>query len=323
MHHAPGTSASRPTSHGNDLRRQSAVGRTNHPGNRPAVGFAMQIALACLMLAMLAGIVERVESRTDWKYRLLSIPLRSDARLARVDDDLQLVGIPGSQARPRAVEFGDPGFRVPWTDCDSLARDVLGGDPAVVHLPYTDFSDAQMHLISRAPTLRSLILDGTQITDAGLRQLQSLQNLENLSLAGTRISDQGIEVISRLRSVRYLNLADTRISSRGLERLAGPDRLEVLNLSRTPIDGAGLGHLQAISTLQLLILEDLPLDDDCVAVLCRLKSLRGLHLRRTGITEIQISRLASLPRLDDCLINGNFLGRRELNALEKRDRSSF
>jgi len=313
MDHRPRCSLSHRNASLRDLRQPSVFGRLIRFG----IGYALPAVLTCVILAVIASAIDRIDHRLEWKHKLLSIPMQPGARVVVVGDDLQLVNIRGMPEQPRGVEFDDSRFALPLAGCQDLTGDLISGDPAVVHLPFTELTDAHMPLIADAPTLRSLILDGTGVTDAGFKQVPRLRLLKNLSLAGTRIGDPSIEVISRFSSLRYLNLSGTRISSRALEQLAGLHQLEILNLSRTAIDARGLACLRTNPKLILLRLDDIPLDDDCIAALCTLTSLRGLHLRGTGINRVQLKQLASLQQLDECYLDGDILRGRALEALRK------
>jgi Leucine Rich repeat len=314
MHQARQPSHSRRFAEPHDLRQPSVLGRKNRPG----IGYPLPAALICLVLFALAGMVDRVHHRLEWKFKLLSIPLLPGARVFPVDDDAQFVGIPGMAQQPRGIEFDDSRFSPPLVGVEGVTPELIWGDPAIVHLPFTRFTDAHMPLIADAPTLRSLILDGTEISDAGLDHLPCLRRLKNLSLAGTRIGDRSIDVISRYSSLRYLNLSGTRISNRALELLADLNGLEILDVSHTAIDARGLARLRTIPKLTFLRLDDIPLDDDGIAALCTLKSLRGLHLRGTGINDNQLRQLASLQQLDECFVDGNIQRGRALDDLRKK-----
>jgi hypothetical protein len=311
MQRAPRSCGSRLSADLSELRQLSVASR-----RRPiAFGALRQASLTCLLLVTIVGGASRVHRRLDWKFTLLSIPLRSDARAADVDDNLQLVSIPGAPEQARSVEFDDSASGLTPAGCDEVFRDLFWGDPAVVHLPYCELTDAHVAIISQAPTLRSLILDGTRITDTGIQQLRPLQQLEYLSLGGTAISDKSLDIVGRFPELRFLNLSETRISNRALEHLTHLRRLEILNLTRTAIDPRGLTDLQAMSKLVSLRLDDVPLDDESVAGLCTIRSLNVLSLRRTGITRSHLAQLAACLSLDQCIVDSGILCRHDLDAL--------
>ena len=87
-------------------------------------------------------------------------------------------------------------------------------------LPFTGYQDeglknADMPLLSKLKSLKSLNLMGTEITDEGLKAIGDLKNLERLNLKSCWIEGHGLRHLAQLKNLKELDLG--RITALGEE----------------------------------------------------------------------------------------------------------
>lgn len=84
----------------------------------------------------------------------------------------------------------------------------------------TKVTDQGVHYLRDMRTLRSLVLDETEITDAALEDVGRLTELtEWLGLVRTKITDRGLPHLTGLKKLREVNLIGTSVTSEGLRSL--------------------------------------------------------------------------------------------------------
>lgn len=122
-------------------------------------------------------------------------------------------------------------------------------------------------------TLSQLDLSETGCTDAGIAGVSALQGLTNLNLQKTQVTDAGLVHLKGLSKLRYLLLPQKGIKGPGMEHLAGLTDLWTLEIQQCPeFTGEGLEHLSGTS-------------------------ITSLDLRRTGITDAGLAKIAELTKL--------------------------
>lgn len=176
-------------------------------------------------------------------------------------------------------------------------------------------TDRSLDALSGLVELRKLNLDQCDlITDEGLTSLEDLINIEELSLGWCRlISDDGLEILAnqpnRSQVLRTLRLARCSITDDGLEHLEKLERLEHLDLNGC----VNIGSAELGETLGKLIhLTSLDVSY-CPGILRsswqgKINALKSLELCYAGVQDNHLSRLRSLPNLeelnlDSCIIS--------------------
>ncbi len=168
-------------------------------------------------------------------------------------------------------------------------------------------TDAQLAVIGRVKSLKSLELNHAGVTDNAMVHLAALKELRHLSLAGcNRVSDAGIARLSDLKHLEELYLDKINLTSKGLARLAGLTALRGLSLRDTKIDDAGIGHLGKLKSLFSLELDSTSVSDTGLNSLASLPSLVVLSVFDTRVTKDGIARLRQkAPRIEVASERGN------------------
>ena len=137
----------------------------------------------------------------------------------------------------------------------------------------------------------------TEITDAGLDQFKELPSLKQLVLNGTNVTDAGLGSLKGMR-LTYLGLAEAQISDVGLEKLTGLPQVECLDLSRTGITDAGLQYIIGMAHLSYVNLHLTNVTDDGLEQLKGMSQLTQLNLNNTGITDAGLKHLEGWKQLE-------------------------
>ena len=176
-------------------------------------------------------------------------------------------------------------------------------------------TDRSLDALAGLVELRKLNLDQCDlITDEGLTSLEDLINIEELSLGWCRlISDDGLDILAnqpnRSQVLRTLRLARCSITDDGLEHLEKLEILEHLDLNGC----VNIGSAELGETLGKLIhLTSLDVSY-CPGILRsswqgKINALKSLELCYAGVQDNHLSRLRSLPNLeelnlDSCIIS--------------------
>lgn len=191
----------------------------------------------------------------------------------------------------------------------------LGACTNLKHLSLWDFKTTPdaLKVVGTFKSLEFLAL-GSTTGDAGLEHLTGLENLQSLQLPASAVSDRGLKEIGRLKSLRHLNVTQTKITAAGLKHLAGL-RLDHLEVNRAILTDETLQFLRDQNLLHALgntknkrgaTLDDVifinldkaPITDASIPHLTAMKSLQGIWLRDTGVTEKGLAELRrSCPKL--------------------------
>ncbi|MCA8992932.1 MAG: leucine-rich repeat domain-containing protein [Planctomycetaceae bacterium] len=184
--------------------------------------------------------------------------------------------------------------------------------------------DRSLRHLSDSRELTTLRLDGNPIAGDGLLHLTACKRLKHLSLGSCSLTDEGLQQLPSLPALEVLNLYNNQIGDAGLAHLtkARFPKLNCLILSRTDVTAEGLAGLAdfegqlhigelRLSDNDLKFLEQSPgivtvtlfrnkLTDNSAERLAKLKHLKWLDVRQTGITEEGVQAIkAALP---DCVV---------------------
>lgn len=175
--------------------------------------------------------------------------------------------------------------------------------------------------IGQATTLKRLSLRESAVTDADLAALSHLAQLEWLDLQKTSVC-RGVSVVEQMPHLRYLNLSYTKVDDAALESVGRCAMLDELWMSEVKISDAGVRHLRNLEKLRVisfagqvtavgvqhlvnlrqlksLCLLDVRLDHESVGVLCGMKQLEDISLRKENIAASDLSFLRkSLPKCE-------------------------
>jgi hypothetical protein len=172
-----------------------------------------------------------------------------------------------------------------------------------------------LKVIASFKSLETLRL-GPTTADAGLDELAALPRLQVLELYGSGVTDAGLEQIGRIKSLRRLNVTGTKVTAAGLKHLRG---LSLTRLDLSPalltdealqdwrdkkmvhtlgIARGKVGKLASDEDIVFLILAKAPITDSSVKLLAEMKTLTGVDLSGTRVTEKGVAELkAALPKL--------------------------
>lgn len=189
----------------------------------------------------------------------------------------------------------------------------------------TDADNEWLANLQLAPSLRLVMLRGSNVTGAGLTKLRHLRKLEVLDLQHRRdltaenleplsglrnltsldltgcsdVSDAGLLNIAHLTRLRSLSISGSKITDKGLEHLENMTGMTHLWLGGTSVTDEGLEHLRRMEDLYWLDLRGTQVSDDGLKYLSGMRKLWQLVLWDTHVTEAGVQRLkAELPNLD-------------------------
>ena len=181
---------------------------------------------------------------------------------------------------------------------DELAAS-LAACPRLTELLWTEAvaSDQALRTLAACGELKKLRLTGLKTTPETAAILASLPALADLDLSESTLTDADLTALCAAPKLTKLNLYRTQISDTGVENLRPlADRLESLNLDATLLTDAGVPALGAFGKLTFLHLGRTAITDAALEGLASLKTLKKLHVTRTGVTPDGAKQLAdALP----------------------------
>lgn len=95
-------------------------------------------------------------------------------------------------------------------------------------------------LISKATTLQSIDLLGSDIDNSTLGKLANLPHLARISFTNTDFNDEGAKNLAACKTLGQLKIGGCAISDKTLEYLAALPKLEELNLDKTNVTAGGV-----------------------------------------------------------------------------------
>lgn len=210
-----------------------------------------------------------------------------------------------------------------------------------LHTERTNVTDDDLKVVESgvSPLDRSFMnidLSGSKVSDVAMRYVTAVKNIKTLNITNTAITDYGLDYIGRMATLSTLNLSGTRITGNGLRRLSALTELTQLildekQLTRDDFNVKGLFvnlrelHIlrswlsddafqsAKFAKLQILNLTDCPLRRATLASMKKLKNLRQLDLRSTGLSSLD--ELPRLPRLENLILRNNPI--KDISRLER------
>lgn len=193
-------------------------------------------------------------------------------------------------------------------DKELLAR-LPAGSVTKLDFEWSDLADKNLGSLLRFDRLGELRLGHTRVTDAGMATVGVMTSLKSISLRGLAVTDDGAAHLVSLPALQEADLAATRITDATLELIGRSKTLERLDVSANPwprITGRGLESLSRCRKLAWLSVAWSDLSDMHLAPIGILKSLKGLDLSGTRVTDIGLRLMERLPleRLTLCATPG-------------------
>src|SRR5262249_38692278 len=137
--------------------------------------------------------------------------------------------------------------------------------------------------------LEVLDLDATSVTDDGMKHIKGLRALRRLELGCTDVTENGFRELRDLKDLHELSLS---WNVRSFDELEFHPQIEVLDVQNNKhLNEAQIQHVR------------------------RLKHLRSLNLRDTGVADSAIIGLRELKALESLTLTGTFVGAKGLEAL--------
>jgi len=188
-----------------------------------------------------------------------------------------------------------------------------------LHLRSAVFPKASLQHLTRLGNLTSLSLPFTGYQDEGLENadmtlLSKLKSLKSLNLMGTEITDEGLKAISELKNLERLNLKSCWIDGHGLQHLVQLKNLKDLDLGRITrgrgIENEGFVHLGKMTKLEKLSLRHCErFSPKSLDQLKGLKNLKAIDLYYAFASRDDTSgALPALARLQKALPTCKFTG---------------
>lgn len=190
-----------------------------------------------------------------------------------------------------------------------------------LHLRRTQASDAGMSELKCAPHLEKLmILEAWNITDEGMREILEFPSLTGIYLMDCQqLTDESLRLISKHTKLQDLVLNTGRFSDGGVEQLAECQSL--LNLEvvsgTDALTNESLRHLSRLKNLKLLSIRGTGITDEGVKFLERMTGLETLCLVDTSVTGSGLEQLGRLSNLKHLELGGSKIKNEYLGFLKQ------
>lgn len=221
---------------------------------------------------------------------------------------------------------------------DASVEQIVAAHPSLesINIHDTKITPACLKHLAKLKSLRTLEIYNWNVTDDMIREMRahnllhvwrqaskwttarptSPAEVQQLHLDGTKVTPAGLKEISRIKSLRHLNVKDTRVTAAGLKHVAG---LPLTSLDVSPgiltdetlqflrdnkmlhvlanARGKG-GRPASLDSIIFMSLDDAPITDASVKHLLAMKSLVGVNLRRTRVSDKGVAELkTALPKV--------------------------
>lgn len=152
-----------------------------------------------------------------------------------------------------------------------------------------------MPYLAQQREIKVMDLEKSEMNDAGLSALKPLKNLQALLLSANEFDGSFLKELANLERLKVLILHNNNVKAENLRYLSQYKSIKVLGLSYTRLTPASAAFLADMPQLETLLLAgNYQLDDRTIATLAKLKNLRFLDTRKTGISSVGIKRLKLL-----------------------------
>jgi len=162
-------------------------------------------------------------------------------------------------------------------------------------------STADVEILSRLPSLRSLNLVNCRLRGASLKAWENLESLRGLFLWGCDLDNPQLAFVSHCPKLQFVEITKCSFGDAGLAFLRGSP-LTRLDVSDTQVSDIGLAYLSEIETLERLYATSTQVQGPGLRHLSGLRALRVLELGRTAITDEGLAQLGRLPALSTVIV---------------------
>src|SRR5262249_12286687 len=200
-------------------------------------------------------------------------------------------------------------------------------------------TDEGLKYLSGLTQLEELDLSGAKITDAGFASLRNLTAIRKLNLLGAGITDASADALAGMTHLRELNLYRSRVTNAGLARLGTLKELTSLDLRYSRVTGAGVESFRAaapncqvdfmnagtVPTKNAAANHPAGASEEAIAAWVKALGgsvensggqLRAISLSATGVSDADLSYLASLTRLEKLDLEATEISDLGLDALK-------
>ncbi len=148
-----------------------------------------------------------------------------------------------------------------------------------------NFNDRCLESISALKSVKSLVVDDTDITDKGMHSICSMSQLIALSMQQLTIKDAALNELQNLKNLQRLRLDYIRLTHESAKNLRTLVDLGYLNISYCSIDDEMMQNLKSLKKLQTLHLADnKQVTDRGIQCLVGLPQLFDLDAQRVSLT---------------------------------------
>lgn len=184
-----------------------------------------------------------------------------------------------------------------------------------------------MKYVARAPSLRTIWLDGLQFGDSGLADLAKSQSIQTLKILDNHtITNAGLAYLPQMISLRNLDLSNrpgtrSNIRDEGLVHLRGVKQLESFRLMNCEFTDRGLGYLGQLPNLKTLEIprgyspDNIVYTAEGVKALAGLSRLEELSLAGKAIDDRAMESVGRLTSLKKLWLVGGTIGNEGLAKL--------
>lgn len=203
------------------------------------------------------------------------------------------------------------------TDITDTSLEYLAQIPSIrsLDISYTQITNNGLEHLSALTNLEELALGGNKVTGAGLRVLKLLPALRSLNLNGAQkrnsgtwavsLTDLDLDAVAGLKGLQSLDLGGLKITDAGIARLKPLAHLSALDVSRTEVSAGGLKSLSLNALHRLSLYKTKKIDDSVAEVLLSAGELEFIDLAETSFGDTGLARLAKLKGLKHLYLRGS------------------
>jgi hypothetical protein len=182
----------------------------------------------------------------------------------------------------------------------------------------TKVTRQSFRLLSQIPSLTTVAMEGILPEGPRLGSLRLPTTLVEVEFTRCGLTDDDLAPLAELDMTRRLLLGDNLIRGPGLVHVAQNTGLGSLYLGGNPLEDRYLSHVSPL-TLNGLDLNGVRLSEAGIAAIEQQSILQYLAVRRSGITDEQLQRIATNTRLQDAELDGTHLTPQSLSGWRQRD----